>query len=40
MCMETEKTPNSQNNLKKHRARGITHTNFRLYYKATEIKPE
>ena len=39
ICMETQKTPNSQSNLEKEkRSRGIRLLDFRLYYKDTVIK--
>ena len=39
MCMETQKTPNSQSNVeKKNGGGGIRLTEFTLYYKSTAIK--
>ena len=39
ICMETQKTLNSQTHLEKEdKAGGIRHLNFQLYYKAMVIK--
>ena len=38
ICTETQKTPNSQSNLKKEKQSWRNQTDFRLYYKATVIK--
>ena len=38
ICMETQKTPNSQSNLEKQRIWRNQPPDFRLYYKATVIK--
>ena len=38
ICMETQKTPNSPNNLKKNRAGAVRLPDFSLYYEGTVIK--
>ena len=38
ICMETQKTPNSQSNLKKNGAGGIRLPDFRLHFKAIVSK--
>ena len=38
MCLETQKTCNSQNNPEKNKAEEITLPNFRLCYKTTVTK--